>query len=61
MTPLHASTKRPFISSVPCNNKTATIGLRQAFSEEKRRKWRNDVTILGDFRHLFADVLSIIA
>ena len=50
-------------SSVPCDNITATIG--QAFSQAKRRKWRPDVTILGgflgDFRHFFGDVLSIIA
>ena len=34
-------------SSVPYDNITATIV--QAFSQVKRRKWRPDVTFLGDF------------
>ena len=46
------------VFSVPCDNISATVG--QAFSKEKRRKWRPDVTIVGDFRHLFAGVLPFI-
>ena len=38
-------------SLVPCNNITATIV--QAFSQVKRRKWRPDVTFLGDFLVIF--------
>ena len=38
-------------SSVPYDNITATIV--QPFSQVKRRKWRPDVTFLGDFWVVF--------
>ena len=44
-------------SSVPCDNITATIG--QAFSQVKRRIWRPDVTILGDFWVIFGIYLQM--